>query len=146
MFDKVYILVYPNRQIGIQKYSKENPKKKKETKNMKKLMYKLKKILTREHINHFEIDYMKDDPYFLQIRLCNEDIETGNRIADCIMNANTQGKIHEVLMVYKPGKKTIEYGYSGIPFTAIDLEILLEKTVPLKHDFILLDDDDDHII
>ena len=107
---------------------------------MKKLMYKIKKILTKQNINHFEIDYMKEDPYFLQIRLCNEDLETGNRIADKIMEANTEGKIHEIIMVYKPGKKTIEYGYSGIPFTAIDIEILLEKTVLLKDDFLLMDD------
>ena len=109
---------------------------------MKKLMYKIKKILTREHINHFEIDYMEEDPYFLQIRLCREDLDTAQRIADIIMNTNTDGKIHEVLMVYKPQKDIINCGFGGVPFTAIDLEIILEKTVPLKHDYILMDDND----
>ncbi|WP_405286449.1 hypothetical protein [Methanobrevibacter sp.] len=107
---------------------------------MKKLMYKLKKILTKQNINHFEIDYMKEDPYFLQIRLCNEDLETGNRIADKIMEANTEGKIHEIIMVYTPHEDVVRFGFSGIKFTAIDIELDLPKVVELHDDFLLMDD------
>lgn len=106
---------------------------------MKKLMYKLKTILTREHINHFEIEYIKDEPYFLQARLYHEDLETGNRIAECIRNANTGGKIKDI-MVYLPHEDTIKFGFSGVPFTAIDIEVLLDNAVSLREDYLLMDD------
>jgi len=106
---------------------------------MKKLMYKLKTILTREAINHFEIDYIKDEPYFLQVRLYHEDLETGNRIAGCIKNANTGDKIRDI-MVYTPHEDTVKFGFSGVPFTAIDLELDLQKAVELREDFLLMDD------
>lgn len=104
-------------------------------------MYHIKKILNSEHIEHFEIDYMAEDPYYLQIRLYHETLETAQEIADIIYASNHQGKIHEVLMVYKPSQKTIDYCFSGVPHIAIDLEILLEKTTQLKHDYLLMDDD-----
>lgn len=102
-------------------------------------MYKLKTILTREAINHFEIDYIKDEPYFLQVRLYHEDIETGNRIAECIRNANTCDKIRDI-MVCTPHEDTVKFGFSGVPFTAIDLELDLQKAVELREDFLLMDD------
>ena len=102
-------------------------------------MYQLKIILTMEHIPHFEIDHLKDEPYFLQVRLYHEDLETGNRIAECIHNANTIDKIRDI-MVYTPHEDTVKFGFSGVPFTAIDLELDLQKAVELHEDFLLMDD------
>lgn len=108
---------------------------------MKKLMYQLKKILTRENIPHFEIDHIRDEPYYIDIRLIHETKETADRIAECIKNANTGDKILEI-ETYVPDESTINYGFSGISFTGISLEINLSEAISLDEDFILLDDNE----
>ena len=108
---------------------------------MKKLMYQLKKILTRENIPHFEIDHIQDEPYYIDIRLIHETKETADKIAECIKNANTDNKILEI-ETYVPDESTINYGFSGISFTGISLEIKLSEAIALNEDFILLDDNE----
>lgn len=104
-------------------------------------MYQLKKILTREHIPHFEIDHIKDEPYYIDIRLIHEPQETADKIAECIKNANTGNKILEI-ETYTPSQESINYGFSGISFTGISLEINLSEAIALNEDFILLDDNE----
>ena len=108
---------------------------------MEKLMYQLKKILTYEHIPHFEIDYIKDEPYYIDIRLIKEPKETGEYIAGQINNANTGNKILEI-ETYTPTQDSINYGFSGIPFTGISIEVKLSEAISLDEDFILLDDNE----
>lgn len=108
---------------------------------MKKLMYQIKKILTRENIPHFEIDHIKEEPYYIDIRLIHKTKETADHIAECIKNANTENKILEI-ETYVPSDDSIRYGFSGIPFTGISLEINLSEAIALNEDFILLDDNE----
>lgn len=104
-------------------------------------MYKIKKILTRENINHFEVDHITDEPYYIDIRLIHEPRETADHIVECIKNANTGNKILEI-EAYTPSQDSINYGFSGIPFTGISLEIKLSEVIALDEDFILLDDNE----
>ena len=108
---------------------------------MKKLMYKLKKILTYEHIPHFEIDHLKDEPYYIEIRLIHEPQETGEYIAQQIKRANTENKILKI-ETYTPSQDSINYGFSGISFTGISIEVKLSEAIALNKDFLLIDDNE----
>ena len=104
---------------------------------MKKLMYQIKKILTRENINHFEIEYMKEEPYFISVRLYGENIETGKKMETCIKE--TCKNLLDTT-VYTPHEDTVRFGFSGFDFTGLELEVNLKELTPLKEDFLLMDD------
>ena len=106
---------------------------------MKQTMNNIEELLKINNINEYEIEYRLDEPYLLQVRLYNEDQKTANHIANNIMKLNTNQIIHEVIMVYKPHHDIINSAYSGIPFTAIDLDLDLDHAIVPDEDMVIMD-------
>ena len=102
-------------------------------------MNKIEELLKINNINEYEIEYRIDEPYLLQVRLYNENQKTTNHIANNIMKLNNNYAIHEVIMVYTPHEDIINSAYSGIPFTAIDLDLDLDYAVVPDEDMFVMD-------
>lgn len=107
---------------------------------MKNIMHEIKKILNPQ-IKHFEIEHIESEPYFIDVRLYNEHLETAEKITekikqnDKIINAEA----------YTPLQEVINYGYSGHEFTGISIEVSLKDMMELNEDYLLMDDNE-HII
>lgn len=104
---------------------------------MKQLMHEIKKIMAPE-IEHFEIEHLEDETYFIDVRLYGENTETAEKIAakinkfDTVLNAD----------VYTPHPDTVRFGFSGYEFTGISVEVSLKDMTELNEDYLIMDDNE----
>lgn len=104
---------------------------------MKLLMNEIKKILDNE-INHFEIEHISDDVYFLDVRLYGEKMETAEKIAEKINQSDKVIKAEP----YTPHPDIVKYAFTGYEFTGISVEVSLKDMMELNEDYLLMDDNE----
>ena len=101
-------------------------------------MQKIAKI-TDKTIETYEIEYIKDEPYFIGVRLYGENKQTGEKIATEI---NKELGDHIIsTQVYTPHPDTVRFGFSGFEFTGIEIEVDLNTVTDLNEDFIVMEAD-----
>lgn len=104
---------------------------------MKELMHNIKN-LTDKTINAYEIEHITDTPEYIDIRLYNEDTTAAKQVTR-IINERLNNQIIKA-DIYTPHQDIVKYGYSGIPFTGIEIKVNPATVTLLNEDYLLMDE------